>query len=995
MDKIHAGWRSIGALVFGLAVAGDALAREIFVGPAGHDANPGSREKPLATLAAAQKAARAARGREPVTITVGGGVYYLADTLVFTPEDSGAAGAPVVYQAAPGETVVLSGGARLALQWTPYRDGIMQAKTPDGLAIDQLFVNGQRQRMARYPNFDPGIRPYNGFAADAFSKERAARWADPTGGFIHAMHRAHWGGYHYRITGKDDKGEITYEGGWQNNRQMGMHPQHRYVENIFEELDAPGEWFHNAKTATLYYYPGLELRKELKEVRPDGTGVGEINPRPVRLAAAVVEIARLRHLIEFQGAPGQPVRHVALRGFVFRHAARTFMDVKEPLLRSDWTIYRGGAVLFNGAEDCVLADCEFDQLGGNAVFLNNYNRRVKIQGSHFHDAGASAIAFVGDPQTVRNPLFEYHQRQSYEQIDQTPGPRADNYPADCVVEDCLIEKVGMVEKQATGVQISMSRRITIRHCTICEASRAGINVSEGTFGGHVIEFCDVFDTVRETGDHGSFNSWGRDRFWGLKNAPAEELPRLALLDAVEPVVLRNNRWRCDHGWDVDLDDGSSNYQIYNNLFLRGGLKLREGFHRRVWNNIAVHNTLHPHVWYANSGDVVTNNIWMAAYRPAGGMPKGRWGAEIDRNLFPAEADRVKFAAHGCDAHSLAGDPLFVDPAKGDFRVKDGSPALKLGFVNFPMDQFGVQKPALKAVARTPEIPAVKPAGDSVGADQPPALVDALPRFWHGAGVRELTGEEFSAFGVSKESGGVYLTDAPAGSAAARDGFKTGDLLQTVNGRAVPDLAALWRAVNEAAGQPLTVGLVRDQQPRALPVTDYAYVVGESSASAGFKSVPLAGAGGGLRRVTTRPGVNNEPPSALHDGKLAASYGPVFGNGVTGGCYKAELAGTLRLTAVNTWSHSQNGNRGPQRFVLYGSASVEDPGWEVGDRTRFTPIAEVDTRAVPAGNYQASSIRSAGRHPLGVFRWLVWQVFPVTTRQENTAFQEFQVVWQAE
>ena len=51
--------------------------------------------------------------------------------------------------------------------------------------------------------------------------------------------------------------------------------------------------------------------------------------------------------------------------------------------------------------------------------------------------------------------------------------------------------------------------------------------------------------------------------------------------------------------------------------------------------------------------------------------------------------------------------MFVDPANGDFRVKEGSPALKLGFVNFPMDQFGVQKPELKAIARTPEMPKLR------------------------------------------------------------------------------------------------------------------------------------------------------------------------------------------------------------------------------------------------------------------------------------------------
>ena len=115
--------------------------------------------------------------------------------------------------------------------------------------------------MARYPNYDASKKTaaYQGFAADAFSKERAANWADPTGGYIHAMHRARWGGYHYQITGKDDQGNVTYEGGWQNNRQMGMHKQFRMVENIFEELDATGEWFHDAKnnTCTTYLRPTL------------------------------------------------------------------------------------------------------------------------------------------------------------------------------------------------------------------------------------------------------------------------------------------------------------------------------------------------------------------------------------------------------------------------------------------------------------------------------------------------------------------------------------------------------------------------------------------------------------------------------------------------------------------------------------------------------------------------------------------------------------------
>ena len=100
------------------------------------------------------------------------------------------------------------------------------------------------------------------------------------------------------------------------------------------------------------------------------------------------------------------MRFVTLRGLTFRQAARTVMDTKEPLLRSDWAIYRGGAVFFEGAEDCALEDSFLDQVGGNAVFVNHYNRRITVRGCQIAKAGASGICFVGDPQAARNPLVQ-------------------------------------------------------------------------------------------------------------------------------------------------------------------------------------------------------------------------------------------------------------------------------------------------------------------------------------------------------------------------------------------------------------------------------------------------------------------------------------------------------------------------------------------------------------------------------------------------------------
>ena len=130
--------------------------------------------------------------------------------------------------------------------------------------------------------------------------------------------------------------------------------------------------------------------------------------------------------------------------------------------------------------------------------------------------------------------------------------------------------------------------------------------------------------------------------------------------------------------------------IYNNLCLNGGLKFREGFHRTAENNILVNNSFHPHVWYAGSGDVSCRNIVMADYRPIG-MPAA-WGKLVDENLLPDAESLVRSQAARRDLHSAAGNPEFIDPAHGDFRVRDDSPALKLGFKNFPMDNFGVTSP---------------------------------------------------------------------------------------------------------------------------------------------------------------------------------------------------------------------------------------------------------------------------------------------------------------
>jgi len=46
---------------------------------------------------------------------------------------------------------------------------------------------------------------------------------------------------------------------------------------------------------------------------------------------------------------------------------------------------------------------------------------------------------------------------------------------------------------------------------------------------------------------------------------------------------------------------------------------------------------------------------------------------------------------GVDIYSLAADLLFVDPANGDFRLKAGSPAVKLGFIPIDLSKVGLRE----------------------------------------------------------------------------------------------------------------------------------------------------------------------------------------------------------------------------------------------------------------------------------------------------------------
>jgi len=704
-----------------------------YVATYGNDRNPGSQLAPFATLYRAQYAVRELKktAKHAIKVYVRGGIYYLKDPLIFRSEDSGTEKVPIIYAAYPGELVTISGGQKLDCQWRPYKDKIMmcelEAARTDSLDFTQLFINGKRQIRARFPNYDnsvPGESGYifpkgkipedvkNPFPEDngdmthggisprgiifETSNFTARRWAKPEEAVIHIFQDSHWGNLMWRIKAIDYKNNFIWfgKGGHQLNsrgvaRSIGVDRSSQFfIENVFEELDAPGEWYLDRGKGILYYMPSpdIDLRK------------------------ALVEVPLFQQVIRFIGTQDEPVRYVTIDGFRITHAASTFLEPYSIPSNGDWSIHRGGAVFLQGARDCTIKNCWFDAVGGNAIFMNGYNRDNVVTGCKFTETGDSAICFVGI-------------------IESTIGSFL-NFPYQCRAYNNLIHDCGVFGKQIAGVFISRAKRITVAHNLIYNMPRAGICIGDGTWGGHIIEDNELYNCVRETSDHGPINSWGREGYWCRTQAHNKEFafPHQAgnvKEFAEETTIIRHNyihdvaktyQWG-DYLQAIDLDDGTSNFHVYNNLCVGMAISIREGDFRMVENNIIIDPVV-PfaiHYGFINNNDIIRHNIIYTAgdifhvsavtqpylkemnsnlyyspkppwsYRPAISIAsRSPNGVSKYKKLTLAEWQEL-----GYDKNSLIADPKFINIGNNDYRVKPESPALKLGFKNFEMGGWGL------------------------------------------------------------------------------------------------------------------------------------------------------------------------------------------------------------------------------------------------------------------------------------------------------------------
>ncbi len=286
-------------------------AAEIYVSPQGSATGTGSHDSPFAKLEQARDAARALRQQkpdEPVTVWIGGGDYVLSQRLALSELDSGSDKAPVIYRGVEGETARLINARLLsASDFHPVTDPATLARMPEAargkiVALDfkaiglqhnqpppdlyndsgglpDLYINGKRQPLARYPDHDemtmksvlvngdghgtPGVFEYR--EEDYPSFETWAKDVD-RGVWLKGYWRVVWENECLRVKTIDTTAHtVTFAKGVPSgignkyHRPQGDGKERYWLQNLLEAVSQPGEWCIDYVDQKIYLYPPSPL----------------------------------------------------------------------------------------------------------------------------------------------------------------------------------------------------------------------------------------------------------------------------------------------------------------------------------------------------------------------------------------------------------------------------------------------------------------------------------------------------------------------------------------------------------------------------------------------------------------------------------------------------------------------------------------------------------------------------------------------------------------
>jgi len=692
---------------------------ELYVAENGNDRNSGSEHEPLNSLPHAQRRVReclARNAHEDVRVLIGPGCYRLDSTLVFGPEDGGGQARRVTWEArSPGE-VSLSAGYPVT-NWkqlteepdclpAAVRGRTWLATLPEGCSVNTLYsearciprarsrsltpLNRQGKRSDTHFTFEPGaIPPLPDLDETEAVLIPARQWVmnmlpmqslDTDKGIAHLAEPCT-----YVIAAPPCKptGSI-------------------WIENSLATL-APGTWVFHRKTCTLYYCPKADA------------------PEANLVAPLFTELVRVEGRLDGE-EPDQAVRGLDFKGITFKHTRRYAWHGKTGLgIQHDWEMHDAPScmVRFRGAIDCHVTNCRFEQGGSGGLRMDLVCRENSVRDCVFSELGGCGIVLCG-----YGPGLKYENRDNLVSGNYLHhlGRLYWHSPAvfvwqsgSNIISENYIHDMGYTAIVCSG-RIIMDREGhrecsgTIRWDEVDALLGADVHLTPWHHGGitawsriepllhsreNRIEYNHIHDVMQVLGDGNGIY---------ISGAGGGNLVRFNVVGPC-PAPNMAEAIRCDNDQHQTI--------IHGNLVMKiGGHAVGiciKGVNRITNNIIALPTTRGPGQAMLSlevgplNGAVVKRNVLLLA-RPEHNFAKqtrihgtGRRAllrdADTDWNLYWNAGDASAgpeflrgMQDYGVDQHSLAVDPGFVAPESGEFRLREDSPLIELGFRALPLER---------------------------------------------------------------------------------------------------------------------------------------------------------------------------------------------------------------------------------------------------------------------------------------------------------------------
>ena len=663
---------------------------------------------PDGSLRAARDAIRAKRQAGetgPAVIGLAAGRYEMAVPLVLEAQDSN-----LSIRAAKGAKPLLLGGS-VVKGWTTYQGKILKADVAElvqpGVNYRQLLCGGKRMILARYPNFTPADPLYGGWAfvdeipssdeegdMDSFplQAQDVRKWAHPEDVEVDTFSGdAYWNNIRSFQAYDPSTRRVTLGG--PGGYGIRMHSRFHF-QNALEELDAPGEWFLDPRTKILYFWP------------PAGPGSTE-------------------------------VRLVTLESFIQIKDAATNISIE----RLGFTGCNGTAITLSNANDCLVAGCSLAMVGGYRGVGDGYGCAISVNGGKHNFVrsndisytGGTGISVSGGDRITLTPAGHEITNNDIHHVGVFGKGSSGVDASGCGI---LIAHNQIHDSPRMGAQMGGNRIIVeYNHLyQLClETNDGGALYTGGRdwIGGRgtIWRYNRIHDIIGCAQDPKGL------RHPGFVNGLYPD-DNAGGVDMIGNLVYRT-------GWSALHMHNARDCLVENNVLAFGGDHLfdfqgwtknqkmfGEHFHTLIdgYESVVKQSAwkgmrgmeIHPKKAFHDDGTVMSGNVLrrniMLSNNPQTRYPSvsnatAKWNT-VDRNLvwnsghpivthcFPPtdvyDAPPVKMSEwqawqdQGWDKNSIVADPQFENPAKDDFRLKAGSPAIRqLGFQPLPIENMGL------------------------------------------------------------------------------------------------------------------------------------------------------------------------------------------------------------------------------------------------------------------------------------------------------------------